>query len=177
MSKKNILILLLFLANCAFAQGNHPVKRSSVTFQIKNMGFTVNGSIGGVQATIVFDPATPESGVIEASADVATINTDNEMRDHHLRSDSYFDAAKYPKITMRSVTLKHKSGSNYIGQFNVTIKDKTKQLEMPFTYVENAGSETFTGILKLKRSDFGIGGGSMVMSDDVKVTIEVETGK
>jgi len=141
------------------------------------MGFNTGGSIGGIQANIMFDPEKLDAASIDASADLATINTDNDMRDEHLKSDSFFDAAKYPRITMKSVSLKHKSGNNYIGQFNVTIKDKTKVLDMPFTYTQNGSTATFNGLLKLKRSDFGIGGSSMVMSDDVKVTIIVETSK
>ncbi len=141
------------------------------------MGFNTTGTISGVQAAIIFDPAKAESGSFEASAEVSTINTDNDLRDEHLRGDSFFDVTKFPKITVKSVSLKHKSGNNYTGQFSVTIKDKTKVLEMPFTYTENGGSATFNGILKLKRGDFGIGGNSMVLSDDVKVTIQVETTK
>jgi len=177
MNKKNLFILLLFLVNCTFAQVKETVTKSIIRFEIKNIGFNTTGTIGGVQAFITFDPAKADAGSIEASADVSTINTDNDLRDEHLRSDSFFDATKFPKITMKSVSLKHKSGNNYIGQFSVTIKDKTKTLEMPFTYTENGSSATFNGTLKLKRGDFGIGGGSMVLSDDVKVTIEVETTK
>jgi len=50
-------------------------------------------------------------------------------------------------------------------------------LDVPFTYAENGNTADFNGILKLKRSDFGIGGSSMVMSNDVTVTIEVEASK
>jgi len=177
MNTKYLPIILLLLVNSTFAQVKHTVTKSTITFQIKNMGFNTGGNIGGVQAAIMFDPGKLDASSIEASADVATINTDNNMRDEHLKSDSYFDAAKYPKITMKSVSLKQKSGNNYIGQFSVTIKDKTKLLDMPFTYTENGNTAVFNGTLKLKRSDFGIGGGSMVMSDDVKVTIDVETSK
>lgn len=177
MNKKYLFILLLFLVNCTFAQVKQTVTKSTVKFEIKNMGFNTSGTIGGVQAAIVFDPAKAEAGSIEASAEVATLNTDNDLRDEHLRSDSFFDAVKFPKITIKSVSLKHKSGNNYTGQFSVTIKDKTKILEMPFTYTENGSSATFNGILKLKRADFGLGSSSMVLSDDVKVTIEVETNK
>ena len=74
----------------------------------------------------------------------------------------------YPKIILKSVSFKHKSGSNYVGQFNLTIKDKTKQVEIPFTY--NDGS--FKGQFKLNRRDYGVGGGSLIMSDEVEVTIE-----
>ena len=141
------------------------------------MGFNTTGAMGGVQATILFEPAKLDGSSIEASADVTTINTDNDMRDEHLKSDSYFDVAKYPKITMKSVSLKHKSGNNYDGQFSVTIKDKTKTLDIPFTYTDNGSTAVFNGILKLKRTDFGIGGSSMVMSNDVTVTINVEANK
>jgi polyisoprenoid-binding protein YceI len=177
MNTKYLSAILLFLVNSTFAQVKYSVTKSTVTFEIKNMGFNTGGNIGGVQAEIVFDPGKLDASSIEASADAATINTDNDMRDEHLKSDSFFDAAKYPKISMKSISLKHRSGNNYTGQFSITIKDKTKLLDMPFTYTENDNTADFNGILKLKRGDFGIGGGSMVLSDDVKVTIDVETSK
>ena len=177
MNKKYLSVILLFLVNCAMAQVKYTVTKSTVTFKIKNLGINTGGSFGGVQANIMFDPAKPETSSIEATADASTINTDNDMRDEHLKSDSYFDVAKYPKITMKSVSLKHKSGNNYTGQFNLTIKNKTQLLEMPFTYIESGNTASFNGTLKLKRTAFGIGSSSMVMSDDVTVTIDVETGK
>lgn len=163
--------------NCAIAQVKYTVTKSIITFKIKNLGINTGGSIGGVQADIKFDAANLDASTISASADVNTINTDNDMRDEHLKGDSYFDVAKYPRITMKSVSLKHKSGNNYTGQFNVTIKDKTQLLDMPFTYIESNGTASFNGTLKLKRTSFGVGGSSMVMSDDVTVTIDVETSK
>jgi len=177
MNKKYFSIILLFLVNCAVAQVKYTVTKSTVTFKIKNLGINTGGSFGGVQANIMFDPAKPEASSIDASADATTINTDNDMRDEHLKSASYFDVAKYPKITIKSVSIKHKSGNNYTGQFNVTIKDKTQLLEIPFTYIESGNSASFNGILKLKRTAFGVGSSSLVMSDDVTVTIAVETSK
>src|ERR1700744_5884879 len=134
MNKKYLSIILLFLVNCAFAQVKYTVTKSTVTFKIKNLGINTGGSFSGVQANIMFDSANLGASNIQATADAATINTDNDMRDDHLKSDSYFDVAKYPKITIKSVSLKHKSGNNYTGQFSVTIKDKTQTLEIPFTY-------------------------------------------
>jgi len=177
MNKKYLTVILLLLVNFSFAQVKYTVTKSTVTFKIKNLGINTSGSLGGVQANIVFDPAKLDSSHIEASADVNTLNTDNDMRDEHLKSDPYFDVPKYPKITIRSVSLKHKNGNNYTGQFNVTIKDKTQLLEMPFTYIESGGTASFTGTLKLKRTDFGIGSNSMVMSNDITVNIDVETSK
>ena len=64
-----------------------------------------------------------------------------------------------------------------MGAFNVTLKDKTKQLDLPFTYTENGSTATFNGTLKLNRLNFGVGSSSLVLSNDVTVTIQAEIGK
>jgi polyisoprenoid-binding protein YceI len=173
----SIVILLLFLVNAAIAQTNYTVTKAAITFQIKNMGINTSGGIGGVQAAIQFDPANPGSSSIEATANAATINTDNDMRDGHLKGDEFFNTASYPKITMKSVSFKHKSGDKYTGQFNVTIKNKTLPVEVPFTYDATPSGAIFKGSFKLKRTDFGVGTSSMVLSDDVTVFLNVETSK
>ena len=177
--KKNYLplLFLLFVMNSAMAQVKYTVTKSTVAFQIKNMGFNTSGNFGGVQAYIKFDAAKPETSSIEATANVNDLNTGSDGKDEHLKSADYFDVATYPKITMKSVAVKHKSGNNYVGQFNVTIKNKTKLIDMPFTYTEIGNTADFNGVLKLKRSDFGIGGSSLVMADDVTVTIDVVANK
>jgi polyisoprenoid-binding protein YceI len=175
---KNIitpLIAILLLINGAIAQTK--VTKANISFQIKNLGINTGGKFGSIHANIQFDPANLNASVVEANADVNTINTDNDTRDEHLRSDEFFDAARFPKITMKSVSLKHKSGNNYSGQFNVTMKDKTKAFEVPFTYVTSANGATFKGSFKLNRRDFGVGESSLVLSNDVTVFIEVETAK
>ena len=141
------------------------------------MGINTGGSFSGLKADIKFDPEHLDASTIEASIDTKTINTDNETRDHHLKSNSYFDAEKYPEITMKSISFKHKSGDSYTGVFNLTIKDKTNQSEVPFTYSENGNTALFKGTLKIKRTDYGVGGRSLVMSNDVTITINVDTSK
>ncbi|MDB5147152.1 MAG: YceI family protein, partial [Mucilaginibacter sp.] len=134
MKKYFALVLLLSITFCSFSQTKHTITKAIITFQIKNMGVNTGGSISGLKGDIKFDPAHLEASTIETSVDVNTINTDNDTRDEHLKSDSYFDAAKYPKITIKSVSIKRKSGNNYTGTFNLTIKDKTNPVEIPFTY-------------------------------------------
>ncbi len=169
--------ILLFMVSSVFAQVKQTVTQSNITFRIRNLGFMTHGTFSGLQADIKFDAAKPDSGSIDATIDAATINTDNDMRDNHLKEDSYFDVAKYPKITIKSVSLRHKSGNNYDGQFSLTIKDKTQTVAMPFTYVESGNTAEFKGVLKIKRTDFGVGGSSMAMSNDVEVDIDVKTSK
>jgi polyisoprenoid-binding protein YceI len=168
MNKKQLSIIFLLLANCAFAQVKQTLSKSSVTFQIKNLGFNTSGSIDVIHADISFDAASLTAG---------SITSDNDMRDEHLKSAEFFDVPDYPKITMKSVAFKHRSGNNFTGQFNVTIKNKTKLIDVPFTYTETTGAASFKGSFKLKRSDFGIGGPSLSLSDDVTVTINVETSR
>jgi polyisoprenoid-binding protein YceI len=173
-----VLAILLILSSFAFTQiTKHTVSKSAVTFQIKNLGINVGGSFNGLKADINFDPAHPDSSTIEASVQANTINTDNDSRDTHLKSDDFFDTDKYPEIKMKSVSVKHNSGSNYTGTFNLTIKDKTNQVQVPFTYTDSGNTANFKGSFKIKRTDYGVGGKSMVMSNEVTISIDVSTSK
>jgi polyisoprenoid-binding protein YceI len=171
-----LIIPLLILVNISTAQ-KVVILKNTIKFQLKNLGINTGGTINGLQATMVFSPDKLDSSTIEAALDVSSINTDNDLRDSHLRSDEFFDMAKYPKIIMKSVSFKHKSGDNYIGQFNLTIKDKTKTFDVPFTYTTIENTATFKGGLKLNRLDFNVGGKSLVMSNEVSVSIEVQVAR
>ena len=175
MIKKYILPLLIITIICAaFTPANNTVTRSAITFQAKNMGIGVEGTVSGLQANIQFDPANLTSSSIEASVDAGTINTDNSSRDEHLKSEDFFNVTHYPKIIMKSVSFKHRSGDNYTGLFNLTIKGKTKSLAIPFTCIQKGSNLAFKGSFKLNRLDFGIGDSSLVLSDDVTVSIDAE---
>jgi polyisoprenoid-binding protein YceI len=168
---KNILaaITLLIVSTTAFAQ-TKSISNAKVSFEIKNLGIKTGGTIGGVQGTIAFDPAALATSKIEATADVNTINTDNDMRDEHLKKDDYFDVQKYPKISLSSVSFKKANGNSFTGQFNLTLKGKTKLVEVPFTYADNS----FKGSFKINRRDFAIGGNSMTMGDEVTINFEAK---
>jgi polyisoprenoid-binding protein YceI len=99
------------------------------------------------------------------------------MRDNHLKAAEYFDAEHYPRITMKSTSFKQKGSNNFLGLFNMTIKGKTKVIEVPFTYTESGNAGLFKGSFKFNRQDFGIGGKSMVLSDEVTVMLTVETNR
>jgi len=178
MKKIAAIFLLAIFSGFAFTYiSKQNVSKSAITFQIKNLGINVGGSFNGLKAGINFDPSHLESSSIEASVQTNTINTDNDSRDTHLKSEDFFDVDKYPEIKMKSVSIKHNGGSNYTGTFNLTIKDRTSQVQVPFTYTENGDTGNFKGSLKIKRTDYGIGGKSMVMSNDVTISIDVSTSK
>lgn len=175
--KKYILIMALMATTAAFAQVKQTVTKSSVSYEIKNMGVNTHGVFGNVTASISFDDQHLNTSSIEASVDAASINSDNNMRDNHLKSDDYFDVEKYPKITMKSVSFKRKSAGIYTGVFNVTIKGQTKTVEVPFTYTDKGTSAAFKGSFKLNRKDFGVGGNSLILANEATINIEIETSK
>lgn len=141
------------------------------------MGISTGGSLGGLTANVHFAPGNLTASAIEASVDVATINTGSSTKDEHLRSEDFFDAARYPKISLKSIAFKHKSGSNYIGTFTLTIKDKSKQIEIPFSFLDKGNTDQFKGTFKINRLDFGVGSSSMILSDEVIVHIDCEEKK
>ena len=173
--KKYAFLIVLFLASsAAFAQT--AITASSVTFKIKNLGIMTDGKFGAVTGTIKFDPAHLDSSVIDAAIDVNTINTDNDTRDGHLKGQKFFDAEKHPQLTMKSTSIQ-KKGSGYMGKFNLTIKGTTKPVDLPFTYTETNGKAEFNGSFKINRKDFNVGGSSMVLGEEVTITIKAETAK
>jgi len=176
--KKVFVFILIVSALCSgTVHAQTAAIRSSITFEIKNLGITTGGSIGGLATKVNFNPANLPSSTLEASVDVKTINTDNDSRDEHLRSEDFFDVARYPKISLRSVAFKHRSGNNYTGTFMLTIKDKSKQVEIPFTFSDKGNTVEFKGTFKINRLDYGVGSSSMVLSDDVTVSIDCEERK
>lgn len=168
--KKTFLLILLSFPLALFAQCR--MKSASVTFIIRNAGIAVEGKLEGLTADIHFDPRHPESSSIFASADAATIQTGIKLRDSHVKGEEYLDAAKYPKITMRSRELKA-NGTSYTGIFDITIKNTTKSVILPFTYTETSDAEQFKGSFSLNRRDFGVGKNSFILSDTVIIQVLV----
>jgi len=172
-----LFFILFFVANAFSQVKDHTVTKSSVLFHIKNLGITVDGTLGGFKGDIKFDPANLAASTITATVETNTIDTDNGTRNDHLKSDSYFDVAKYPNITIKSVSFKHNSGNNYTGVFSLTIKDKTNNVTIPFSYAETGTNAEFKGNFEIKRTDYGVGGKSLVMSNDVKIDLDISTAK
>src|SRR5580658_7694046 len=102
--------ILLFLVQLtgimASAQYTATDQGSTVTFTIKNLGFKVGGSFTGVRGKVSFDPNNLSAAGFEVSVDAASVNTDNSMRDEHLKGEDYFDAKNHPRIQFVSTGVK-----------------------------------------------------------------------
>ncbi len=166
-----LLIGLILLVKINIAQAPLKVLSSSITFKIKNAGLTVNGSFSGFSGEINFNPELYKQAKITGSVAVNTINTGIAARDRHLQKEEYFDAEKFPAITIVS-SFFGKEGNQFKGYFKLTIKGITKDIVIPFTFDNNILKGGFT----LNRKDFNVGSNSIIMSDEVNVSIQINTG-
>ncbi len=169
--KKLIGIASLGLLLCAFTLVNlKPVdSEDAVTFVIKNFGINTGGSINGLKGDIKWDAANPAASQISASVDVNTLNTNIDMRDKDLKEEKYFNLPKYPTINFVSTAV---SATSITG--NLTIKGTTKSITFPITVTPSGAGYLMQGNFTINRQDYGVGGGSMVLANDVKVTLKVQ---
>ena len=174
MKKLAIVFMLGLIGSSLTAQVLTPVEEGSyVVFKVKNFGFVVDGSFKGLKGSIQFDPANFEACKFDVSIDANSINTDNGMRDNHLREESYFDVKSYPRIHFVStkITASNRKGTLFIFG-NLEIKGVTKEISFPFTASPVENGYIFKGLFKINRRDFNIGGSSTI-SNEVNVELEV----
>jgi len=174
--KRLIFTLFILISSFGlFAQTYAPVDNGSkVHFVIKNFGIATGGDFSGLSGSIKFDPANLGSSEFDVSVDANSVDTDIESRDKDLRKAAFFDAANYPKLTLKStkITKTNKDGYYYLFG-NLTIKGVTKEVKFPFTATAKDGGYLFEGSFKLNRRDFGVGGSSLSLGDDLTVSLSV----
>lgn len=174
---KHILVAVLTLVSTlAFAQDYKPTDAgSAIDFVIKNFGINSKGSFSGLDGKIKFDPANAANSSFDVSIAANSVNTDNEMRDGHLKKESYFDVEKYPRIRMVSTSVTGGNG-NYVFNGKLTIKDKTKDISFPFIATPSGEDYIFKGSFVINRRDFDVGGGS-TLSNNCTVNLTVMAKK
>jgi polyisoprenoid-binding protein YceI len=177
---KNLIttVLVALIAFGTQAQNTEwNITKSSVKFKIKNAGFNVDGSLGAVTGTVKFDETKTTGNSIDVAIDSKTLSTNNKKRDEHLRKPEYFDIAKYPKISMKAVLFTKEKDGTYKGFFKLTLKDKTKDIAIPFTFKPTGNTGVFKGTFTINRLDYGVGESSFVLNDFPTITIELNVTK
>lgn len=187
MKKLNILAAFVLIAGSAFAQTWAVDKaHAKLGFGITHMQLSeVDGNFKTFDATITSSKDDFSDAVFDISADIASIDTDMEMRDNDLKSEKYFDAAKFPKLTFKSTSLKKVEGNKYKLAGDLTLHGVTKPIEMDVIIngpVANPRDKKMMVGLKVsgtfKRTDFGIGGaGGAMLSEEVLIVANGEFKK
>ncbi len=175
MIKKNFTAIALFCVVTTFGQNYTPTDAGSkVRFVIKNFGINTGGTFEGLTGSIIFDPANLAGASFNVSVDAKSVDTDVEARDNHLRKEEYFDVEKYPKLSFRSTKITTTNKEGYLFIFGViTIKNISKEISFPFKQTSKDGGILFDGEFKLNRRDFGVGGKSFSMSDELNVELSI----
>ena len=137
----------------------------------------VDGEFGGLVAKINFDAAKSYSNHIEAEVESKTLNTDNDSRDKHLKKEDYFSVEKFPTISMSASTFAKQPDKSYKGYFKLTLKGVTKDIVIPFTFIESDNTAEIVGTFKFNRREYGVGESSIILSDNVTLMINVKLTK
>jgi polyisoprenoid-binding protein YceI len=161
---------------------------SAAQFKVRHlMVSNVRGDFSHLSGKLEFDLKNPESSRVEATIDVATVDTREPDRDKHLRSADFFDAGKYPQMIFKSKKFIASGPNSYQVVGDLTIRGVTREVTFKVDNVtpETKGmmGETRIGAQvsgTVNRKDFGVSwnksldGGGVVVGDDVEITLDIE---
>lgn len=194
--KKHIFTFVLAIAlfPLTFAQVNWSADpaHTNARFAIKHLGLAmIDGEFTQIEGTIKSQTATDfKNASFDFTIDVNSINTRVQQRDDHLKSADFFDVEKYPTMTFKNATLKHKKKNQYTLTGDLTIHGVTKKTT--FIVVQNNGIITdpwgmtragFTAKTKINRRDFNMNYGNplpngvMDVASDVQIEVNLEVVK
>lgn len=189
----NLIAALFLLSNVAFAQTTWSVDpaHTNARFDVNHLGISfVDGQFKKLSGQVETTSATDfNNAKINFSIDVNSVDTRIEMRDNHLKSDDFFNAEKFPQMTLKNAVLKGKKGK-YVLTGDLTIRDVTKKVT--FKVTQNNGIITdpwgktragFTASTTINRLDYNIKysdklpNGVYAVAPEVNIVVNVELVK
>lgn len=189
------LISTLIFAVAVFFSSNATAKKTWVIDAThSNIGFTVthlaisqvDGKFTNFEGSLVQEGEALEGATVSFSADVASIDTDNEKRDGHLQSPDFFDAANHPKVSFTSTAFEKTGENTYKLTGDLTMHGVTKPVTLDVTYggsLKDPYGNTKAGFKirgDINRTDFGLTwnaaleAGGVVVSEEVELVLNVQ---
>jgi polyisoprenoid-binding protein YceI len=162
---------------------------SAISFKVRHFFSYVNGSFRKFEGTITVDPDHPEKSSVTATIDAASVDTKNDKRDEDLRSDHFFEVAKYPTITFKSKSVKQTGADSGDIVGDLTMHGVTKEITLHVKFLgkgKGMGGKPISGWQvmpePIKRSDYGLNWGKVVegtevVGEEVTISIDVEADK
>lgn len=183
------LVSLLF-AGSAFSADKLVIDpdHTYIGFSVTHMMVShVKGKFKDFTGTFIVDEKDPSKCTADVAIQVASISTDNEKRDAHLKSADFFDAEKFPTITFKAKGVK-KTKKGYVTTGTLTIHGVSKEVKIPFTMqkIVDPMGKTRVGIeggLTINRLDYGVkynkflDKGGLAVGNEVNIELEVEAVK
>ncbi|BDU71965.1 YceI family protein [Mesoterricola silvestris] len=156
---------------------------SSVGFRVRHLLSKVQGRFGKAEGTVQIDTKDITKSKVDVTIDVASISTNEEKRDAHLKGPDFFDAAKFPTITFKSTAVKEVSKGKLEVTGTFTMKGVSKTIVLPITNLGTAVDPwknvvaAFEGATRLNRMDYGVSYGAGLVGDDVDIDLNIEAKK
>ncbi len=192
---KYVIIVLLSLVLYVSTLTSQTVWKSDkshsrVNFSISHMVIAeVTGRFTDFDATLTTTKDDFSDATIEAVIKTGSINTDNENRDNHLRSDDFFNAEKFPEITFKSTKVESDGTGGFAITGNLTIRDVTKSVALQTrfngTIKDNRGNlkAGFKATTTIDRFDYGVrwdktlDSGGLIAGRNADITLLFEFNK
>jgi polyisoprenoid-binding protein YceI len=164
---------------------------ASAQFAVKHLMIsTVRGQFHGVTGTVNWDDKDITKSTVDVSIDMNTVDTQEPNRDKDLKSENFFDVAKYPTMTFKSKRIEQAGAGKLKVTGDLTIHGVTKEVtldvEGPTAPIKDPWGKTRVALnatASVNRQDFGVkwnknmDGGGVVVSDNVNITIDAELVK
>lgn len=193
MNKKYIYLAVL-LAGLAAPAGAATYKidptHSAVTFTVQHMGISkVHGRFDKFTGTVDYVPGDMKAWKTEAVIETASVNTNVEARDNHLRGADFFNVEKFPAMTFKSLKVTNVKGKTAKIHGELTLMGITKPVTLAVEgdgpVKDPWGNERLGAVAKttINRKDFGLGWnkvletGGLLVGEKVEITLEIEAVK
>jgi polyisoprenoid-binding protein YceI len=189
-----VLLLLNFVFSDETKKGTQETVASyrvdkahtNIGFWVRHMVLSkVHGEFKDYDVVFKWDENNLGNASIEVHIRTASIDTDNERRDKHLKSSDFLAIESYPEIVFESTKIEHDE-DGYVAHGTLTIRGVTKNISLPFTvighFVQPDGT-TRMGVeasLKINRFDYNVSWdkkldtGGLIAGEDVNIDIEAE---
>ncbi len=183
--------LVLLVAVTASAADTYKIDlaHSSIDFSVRHLGLAkVNGDFADFNGVIVYDPENMANSSVNVTIKTASVDTDNDERDKHLRTDDFLLVEKYPEMTFVSKKIE-KTEDGMVAHGTLTIRGVSKEISLPFEVFgpiegmrgeQRIAAEAETTI---NRHDFGVSygkgnllqqTGDLVIGDEVDIEITIQ---
>ena len=159
---------------------------TTIGFKVRHLFSNVQGNFNKFEGTVDYEPGKPETWKAKGKIDAASINTNNDKRDEHLRSADFFDAAGFPEITFTTTKVTDATDTTAKLEGLLTMHGTEKSVVLGVT-IHGAGKDPwgstragFTAVTKINRKDFGItynqklDNGGLLLGEEVEITLEIE---
>lgn len=169
------------LAASGAALADVDLSKSKVTAVSKQMNMPTEGVFKKFSAQVKFDPAKAAQGSAQVTIDIASYDLGDKMYNDQVAGKDWFDAKAYPQATFVSTAIAPAGGNKYNVTGKLTIKGKTETLTVPVTVTQAGATQTFDGVLPIRRSAFNVGTGewkdTSIVADDVQIKFHIVAAK